>query len=87
MGEKHAMEIEEIEDQQVKSHKVSLDLKNLSWRSDESALHMKLSFPEHLVVEALMDRGGVEEKTRVRELNIPVALLEDILNIVFSKKE
>jgi hypothetical protein len=85
MGEKHLMEVEEDE-KTVKAHKVAYDLKNIVWRSEESALHMKLSFPEHLVVEAVIDREGAEEKTRIRDLNIDARLLEDILRVVFSDK-
>lgn len=86
MGEKHSMEIEEDE-KVVKSHKVQYDLKNIVWRSEDSALHMKLSFPEHLVVEAIIDREGVEEKTRLRDINIDARLLEDILRVVFSDRK
>jgi glucose-6-phosphate-specific signal transduction histidine kinase len=84
MGEKHLMEVEEDNEREVKSHKVAYDLKNIVWHSDASSLHMKLSFPEHLVVEAVVDKEGVEEKTRIRDLNIDVSLLEAILNVVFS---
>lgn len=78
------MEVEEEDEKMVKSHKVAYDLKNIVWRSDASSLHMKLSFPDHLVVEAVVDKEGVEEKTRIRDLKIDVSLLEAILNVVFS---